>query len=128
MRTARVVFRMCIQDSQDYGSDDEHMVSRVFFDLDLDGRQYMDLYVDIKQPVGSSFENTPLEIGAPQGYEGPFNYQAFRDAVEAYYRSLVGEHGSGIHIEGASNVRMRNNTHVQEKQVQFEVAEGNAGW
>lgn len=31
IETARITFHKLIQDSQDYGSDDEHMVSRAFF-------------------------------------------------------------------------------------------------
>ena len=34
-KNARVTFYKCIQDSQDYGSDDEHMVSRIFFFLEI---------------------------------------------------------------------------------------------
>jgi len=66
------------------------MVSRVFFDLEIAGKKYSDLYVDIKQTVGGSFETISIEVGIPQGYQGPFNYTAFREFVEAYYRSLVG--------------------------------------
>jgi len=32
---AKVIFHQCIQDSQEYGSDDEHMVSRIFFILEI---------------------------------------------------------------------------------------------
>jgi hypothetical protein len=32
---AKVTFRKLIQDSQEYGSNDEHLVSRVFFDLEI---------------------------------------------------------------------------------------------
>jgi len=126
--TARITFRECIQDSQDYGSDDEHMVSRVFFTLELGGRSYPDLYADIKQTVGSSFETGTLEVDAPHGYKGPFNQASFRDAVEAYCRSLVGATGSGIRIEGAVNLRMRNNRFVRRHTVEFPVTEGGAGW
>ncbi|MHB1362091.1 MAG: hypothetical protein ACYCW5_05800 [Thermoleophilia bacterium] len=37
-----------IQDSQEYGSDDEHMVSRVFFSLEAGGALHGDLYADVK--------------------------------------------------------------------------------
>jgi len=35
MSKAKIIFYKCVQDSQDYGSDDEHMVSRVFFNLEI---------------------------------------------------------------------------------------------
>src|SRR4030042_3449613 len=89
VQRAKVTFTKCIQDSQDYGSNDDQMVSRVFFSLQIGQKSYPDLYVDIKQSAGGSFETTPLEVGTPHGYDGPFNYCAFRKAAEDYYRSLV---------------------------------------
>ena len=54
MPHAKITFHELIQDSQDYGSNDEHMVSRVFFDLEFDGETKRGLYAHVKQPVGSS--------------------------------------------------------------------------
>ena len=120
MPNVKVNFREVIQDSQDYGSDDEHMVSRVFFDLEIDGQVHKGLYADIKQTVGSSFEKDPIEVSAPVGYDGPLDWEAFRDAVESYYRSLVGSQGSGIRIEGSKDIRMRNNRFIQPISVEFD--------
>lgn len=111
MQKAKVTFHKCIQDSQEYGSNDEYMVSRIFFDIEIGEQTHPNLYVDIKQTVGGSFETFSLEVSTPYGYKGPLNYNAFRDAAENDYRSFVGSHGSGIHIGGgASNIRMYNNT------------------
>jgi hypothetical protein len=121
LQRARVTFNRCVQDSQKYGSNDEFMVSRVFFTFETGGRGYRNLYADVKQRVGSSYESGPLEVSAPAGYEGPFNYCAFRDAAEKYYRSLVGSQAKGVHIEGGSNIRMRNNTFSKEMQEEFDV-------
>ena len=126
MAKAKVVFQKLIQDSQDYGSDDEHMVSRAFFTLEIEGNRHADMFVDIKQPVGGDFEKSLLEVSRPAGYSGPFNYEAFRAAVEKYYRSLVGSSGSGI--QGGRNIRMRNNTFVQQSVAEFEISKSNAGW
>jgi hypothetical protein len=71
MATARIIFNRCIQDSQEYGSDNEHMISRVFFTLEIRDRR-IDLHADIKQAVGSSYETGPVEVGMPEGYRGPF--------------------------------------------------------
>ena len=127
MGTAKITFYKCIQDSQDYGSSNEHMVSRVFFIFELSGKKF-DLYADIKQTVGSNYETSPLEIGRPAGYKGPFNYEAFRNGAETYYRSLVGSEASGFRIQGPANIRMRNNTSFKEMTVECEVDEGTAGW
>jgi hypothetical protein len=128
MPRARVTFHKLIQDSQDYGSDDEHMVSRVFFTLEVEGTSYKELYVDIKQPVGSDFEEAPLEVSHPHSYSGPFNHQAFQKAVEAYYRGLVGASSSGIRIQGGGNIRMRNNTFIRETKVEFDVSKESPAW
>ncbi|MBI5966876.1 MAG: hypothetical protein HY882_03315 [Deltaproteobacteria bacterium] len=124
----KVTFTKCIQDSQDYASTEEHMVSRVFFDLEIGGKRYPGLYVDIKQPVGGDFEKTPLEVGTPKGYSGPLSYSAFREAAEAYYRGCVGRQGTGIRIAGGSNIRMRNNTFIITKVVEFETDTDTIGW
>lgn len=128
MATAKLQLHKLIQDSQDFGSDDEHMISRVFFDLEIDGKKFEGLYANIKQMVGSSFESAPLEVSSPANYKGPFNYDAFRNIVEDYYRSLVGASGSSIHIVGASSVRMRNNTFVRPLSTEFEVQVAGGSW
>jgi hypothetical protein len=128
MKKANIIFHQCIQDSQDYGSDDEHMISRVFFSLNIGDKKYSNLHVDIKQAVGSDYETGPIEVGVPEGYKGPFNYHAFRDGVEKYYRNLVGSGAKGIRIQGGANIRMRNNTFNQEMAIQCEIDEGAAGW
>lgn len=111
MARVKLNFHECIQDSQEYGSDDEHMVSRIFFSIEVNGEQYEELYhTDLKQTVGGKFEETPIEVGLPHDslekpYTGPMNYEAFRKGTEDYYRNLVGSKGGGIHIgEGASNI------------------------
>ncbi len=84
------------------------MVSRIFFSLQLPDKQIDNLYVDIKQTVGDKFEGGTLEVGRPQGLKGNLDYLMFRDAVESYYRSLVGSSGRGIRVEGASDTIMMN--------------------
>jgi len=128
MPTATVHFHQCIQDSQDYGSDDENMVSRVFLTLEAGGKTYPNVMVDIKQTVGAKFESSPLEVGPPKGYNGSYNYAAFRQLVERYYRGLVGSKGHGIRIDGGSDIRMRNTTFVQPQTVTFEYTDQSPGW
>jgi len=128
MPTATLRFHKCIQDSQDYGSDDQHMVSRVFVTLEAGGKTYPDLTVDIKQTVGADFETAPLEVSPARGYNGAYNYAAFRQLVENYYRSLVGSQGRGIMIAGGGSARMRNNTFVQPHVATFEYNEQTPAW
>jgi hypothetical protein len=127
MGTAKIIFNKCIQDSQEYGSDNEHMISRVFFTLKI-GDRNIDLHSDIKQAVGSSYETGPIEVGLPEGYKGPFNYEVFRDAAEMYYRKLVGSGANGISIQVGTNIRMQNNTFNEEMSIECEVDETSGGW
>ena len=128
MQTGKIILQKLIQDSQDYGNTEEHMISRVFFDFELDGHKYEGLYADIKQTVGSSFENAPLEVSKPMNYKGPFNYEAFHQIVEEYYRSLVGQSDAGMHIEGGTNLRMRHKTFVQPHMAEFSVTSTGGLW
>ena len=128
MPEAIIRFSKCIQDSQDYGSDDEHMVSRVFFSVEAAGVTYPDLSCDVKQTVGEPFESAPLEVSRPQGYDGSLDYTPFREAVEAYYRSLVGSKGSGIRISGGGNIRMRHNTFVIPQEARVTYSEDSLAW
>ena len=128
LKLAKIYLQRLIQDSQEYGSDDEHMVSRVFFDLQVDGTKHQGLYCDVKQTVGSCFESAPLEVSKPVGYSGAFNYDAFQEVIERYYRSLVGSQGGGIRIVGGSNIRMRNNTFVRPGEETIEVQDSGSSW
>jgi hypothetical protein len=97
------------------------MISRIFFDLEIGGRKYSDLYVDLKQTPGADYETAPLEVGPPHGYDGVFNHHEFRREVEEYYRQSFGSRGSGIRISGGSNIRMFNNTFACSKVIEFKI-------
>ena len=129
MKQAKISFFMCIQDSQEFGSDDEYMVSRVFFNMEIDGELKTDLYSNIKQTVGSNFEEGQIEVGFPVGITGPFNYEKFSDAAKKYYLKLVGSQGSGIKIgNGCSNIRMMHNIFKFPYNVEFEIPESGTSW
>ena len=130
MAKLKLLFIKIIQDSQEYGSDNQHMVSRVFFDIELKGVITRGLYADVKQPVGADFERDPLEVSFPRGYRGPIDYAKFRAEVEEYYRESIGSRGTGIRIGGGANIRMMNNTFIRPKIVEFDINEGGepSGW
>jgi hypothetical protein len=108
------------------------MVSRLFFNLEVNGRTFTGFHCNVKQIVGAKYESgSPLEIGFPDSpsYRGPFNYEAFRAEAERYYREAFGSQGQAIRIApGARNIRMRNNVSVQEKVVEFEASGPDAAW
>ena len=125
MSKANITFYKCVQDSQDFGSDDETMVSRVFFTLEIGEERYEDLYADLKQTVGADYETGSIEVGPPQGYDGPFNHEAFRDCAVRYYRSCFGPWATGIGIiKNAKGIRMFNNFFMNEMVCEFEISGG----
>jgi hypothetical protein len=115
----KVIFSACIQDSQEYGSDNEHMVSRVFFNLESDGKLVGTFFADLKQTVGDNFETGSIEVSAPYGYDGQFSQQKFSNCAAKYFRSAVGSTGRGIHLAGGAHVRMQNNHFVSQMVCEF---------
>ncbi|HVU01658.1 MAG TPA: hypothetical protein VHE30_07900 [Polyangiaceae bacterium] len=128
MLTITVHFTGCIQDVQEFGSDDEHAFSRVAFDLEVNGTMHRDLHVVVKQTAGSDYATSPLEVGHVADYHGPFNHDAFQREVESYYRSLVGE-GGMIAVGPGARVRMRDIQYIRSRTVTFEGDGGSSrGW
>lgn len=130
MPTALIHFHRLIQDSQDYGSDDEHMVSRVFFTLELeDGQRYSELSADIKQTVGTDFHSAELEVSRPHGYKGMWNHASFSEQAQLYYRRLVGERGFVINFgPGAGNIRMSHNIMEVPVTVEIDLSGSTGTW
>ncbi len=132
MPTIRITFLKCEVNSQEFASDDEHMVSRVFFTLEVNGRELTGLHCDVKQIVGAKFESdNPLEVGPPDlaSYPGPFNHQAFSLEVERYYRELAGAHGSLFRVApGARNIQLMGVTLRLTKVVEFEASGSSGAW
>lgn len=106
---AKAIFNKLMQDSQEYGSDNEHMVSRAYFDLEIDGKKYPNLFVDIKQTVGSKLSDENIEVSSPTGYKGKFNYDDFRKGAVNYYRKCFGPQGAIRVGENVKGLRMYNN-------------------
>ena len=124
MAIAKLFFKGVLQNSQDYGNNDEHMISHVIFDLEIEGKRHENLYATIKQPVGSSFESANLEIYRPINYKGHlFNYTPYRSKVESYFRGIIGLNGTGIGFSspGVSNLCMRDNWIEHPCTDEFEV-------
>jgi hypothetical protein len=115
----KVTFHRAIQDSQEFGSNDEHMVSRVFFTLAVDGKLAGDFFADLKQTVGSKFNRSDIEVSPPRGYDGPFDHVRFSDAARDYFSGAFGLEASGFNFGGSTNIRMWNNLSGQEREYEF---------
>jgi hypothetical protein len=116
----RVVFHRLLQNSQDLGSNDEHMISQVFFSLEVDGKAKGEFSATLKQTVGSEFNDADIEVGSPDGYDGDFDHGGFSHVARQYFTSLIGQHGRGMLIEGKpNNIVMRNNQFAREAEYKF---------
>lgn len=127
MPVATVAFRRCVVNSPEYGSDEDHVGSRIFFDLRLGEAAFANLWVDIRQVVREGVEHEPLLVSKPEGYEGPFNVQVFQRLVEFYYRQAVGTKW-GMFGHPAVNMRLENWVIEYEMLVQFEVNDEESPW
>jgi hypothetical protein len=125
---ATVRFSHLILDSPELGSDGEHIVSRVFFSLELDGETLPGLHANIKQTVRAAFEGGPLTVLKPAGYHGPFNHAAFSAASESRYRECIGKSIMMFRVNGAKGVRLRNGTFQVPYETTFEVDPNNHTW
>lgn len=84
---------------------EDSMQSEVTFEYEVQSREQLGLIAFVKSPAGGTFEKDMIEVVLPTNLELPINYQAFRDAVEEYYRQAIGSRGWAILIEqGATGV------------------------
>jgi hypothetical protein len=119
-KRVRVKLKKCIQNSQEAGSDDSHMISRVFYEIVVNGNKQGNFYSDIKQPVGSEYNAEDLEVTVPTEYKGPFDHERFANGIRNYYQRLVGPKGSAISYGGTKSVAMKNNTIMMHAEFEFD--------
>lgn len=119
----RVDFEKMLINRQGIGPpEQEFMVSQVFFRLSMDGKPIRNTHTDVKQTVGSDAAAGLLEVGPPVGYDGPFNREEFRKAVQTYYRTLIGPRGKVLQIAGpVTGLSLVNMTFPWKASVEFEL-------
>lgn len=112
MAVATMTFRRCLLNASEAGSDEGRVGSRVFFDLNIEGEEFVDVYADVRADREGDL---PLSVTTPRGYDGPLNLQVFQGLVEFYYRQAAGGGPEGL------GPRLRDWMIEQEMVVQFEV-------
>ena len=135
-KQAIIQFYKVIQDSQELGSDEDYMNSRLFFHIqiiDLASESapsivYENLFCNIRQPAGTDYETEPIEVEYPNDFDIKIPYFPFREAAEKCYRACVGSSSSGIVIEGEGHVRMRNNIFGVHYVERLSMPEYGGGW
>ena len=116
-----LVFEACVQDAPEYGSDEDWMVSRIFFWIKrpnaAPGDYWADLrsvagdrfekmripvpadymgpmaHVDVRQRVGADLEMDPAEVGPPEDSPEQLNKDEFGRQALLFFRSLASESG-----------------------------------
>ena len=122
MGVVTVTFRRCLANSPLLGSQDGCASSRVLFDLDIDGKNYQEVYVDVREAGESETHDSALEISELHGYEGPLNYEVLRGSIEFFYRHVFGGKESRTDTKDKI-LTLRNEEINQEMVVQFEMPE-----
>ncbi|SRR6266498_2332222 len=129
----QLTFEACVQDAQEYGSNDVWMVSRLFFWISREGALPGDFsadlrrvagdkfdrmhisrppdytgpmaYADLRQRVGEDFERGPIEVGPPVGTPVPLDEFEFDKHAIAYFRGLATESGTMMRVDGGRPLR-----------------------
>jgi hypothetical protein len=78
--------------------DESRIDSLIEFDLKIGDERLRDLNAEVRQPNGTDFQSQPLEVGNVVGYNGPWNYEEFREFCGRYYRDVIGSSGMGLTI------------------------------
>ena len=97
MKVATVHFHSIEIGSQEYGTTDEHMVSRVVADVELPGFQPRPISIDVKQTVGSTFDRQNIEVRVGAGGDG-LDVTEMQRAVCGYYVDLC--QGAALRVVG----------------------------
>ncbi|MGH7826880.1 MAG: hypothetical protein ACREQ7_17125 [Candidatus Binatia bacterium] len=125
MSKIRVMFHKCSEAGQEQGNNDQHMVSRLYFSLEIRGQRYDGLYAEVKQ-TGEPSHAGHIEVSSPQGaaYTGPFNYEIYRYAAENYYWNIIRRH----RIPSRAGTRIRNNEVICPAVVEFDASGPDVSW
>jgi len=115
----RVLFHRVVQDAPEFGSTDTLSVSRVFFDLEVDGETFSDLYVNVEELVGGSHTTEEISVGELKAALLPIDRDAFEHAVRSYYQSLVSSAGSGKHLAKDKGFRMQGDELGMEQVIEL---------
>jgi hypothetical protein len=87
---ARLIVRVkyFVYNATEFGSNDEIIVSRIFYDMSVNGQKRGEFYSDLTHRV-DTLEPEAIEVTQPSGYTGPFNHAAFADKLIAYYQGIA---------------------------------------
>lgn len=117
--TTRVLFHKVVQDEPAFGSTETLSVSRVYFELEVDGEMFNDLYVNVEEPVGSDHTPEEIQIGKLKDAPVSIDRQTFEQSVKSYYRGLVTSAGYGKHLAKGRGMRTQGDELALEQIVEL---------
>ena len=118
MQNINIYSNKCVHDSQEFGSNNSHIISRVYFNLQVDDKGFSDLSVDISHQSSDLFNATNLKI---ENYCGPqdlssFDYEVLNDSIEYYYRDLM-THEIMTSMVNSTEMRIRNLSLIKKEVI-----------
>jgi hypothetical protein len=91
--------RVNLKRTSTFEPDESQIDSLIEFDLAIGDERLRDLKAEVRQQNGTDFQRQPLEVGHVISYDGPWNYDEFREFCEKYYRDVIGSSGIGPLID-----------------------------
>ena len=88
---ARLIIRVkhCLYDATEFGSTEQVIVSRVFYEMSVNGKKRGEFSSDIIHRMGTAPDPESLEVTRPYGYTGPFDHAVFSHKLIAYYQEML---------------------------------------
>lgn len=89
---------------------DEHLICRAFFTLEVGGKTYDDMSVLMRHPFGTPWEET-VEVEKPVGsFPGILGHNQFHEIADHYFRKACGFLRKAFGGLRGQVIRMRDNT------------------
>jgi hypothetical protein len=105
MLDARIVFHALIFDPPGAAEDAIHLVSKVVFDVEVEGRIHSHLFAAIRRPMMAAVDDESLEVS----WDLPYKCKGFAEAARTYYRTVLEHHGTLLTTRGPKGMRSLNN-------------------
>jgi hypothetical protein len=90
--------RINLKKTSTFESDESQVDSLVEFNLKIGGQRLRHLSAEVRQRNGTDFQSQPVEVGNVIGYDGPWNYEEFRELCGRYYCDVIGTCSVGATI------------------------------
>lgn len=101
-----------------------HMNSRVWFNMIVNNKPISNAYVNIAQPYGSDYNEDEIEVSRPYimqddgnsiEYANLWNHALMCKEVSKYYKSIINKNNALISYNNVKNLNAINNTIIKEQ-------------